>query len=224
MCADADTTPLSLKRQPWRARTLLDALERCWQAITRRHPDLPPVVITVGAGELARGRGLRLGRFSPCSWQLGDDELGEVFVGAEGLARGAEPVLATLLHEAAHGLAHQRDIRDVSRGRRYHNRRYRTLAETVGLEVAHHPQLGWSTTTLTPAAHGRYEPQLRVLEQALAGHRQRHHRTAGRSGRNLQACGCSCGRRIRASAQALAQGPILCSLCGQPFIPNPSTG
>jgi len=33
--------------------------------------------------------------------------LSEVFIAGEGLARGAEPVFATLLHEAAHGVAYQ---------------------------------------------------------------------------------------------------------------------
>jgi hypothetical protein len=44
-----------------------------------------------------------------------------------GLARGAREVLATELHEAAHGLAAARGIRDTSRQSRYHNARYRRL-------------------------------------------------------------------------------------------------
>jgi hypothetical protein len=220
----AATRQLALKRHPWRASLLLAELEECWQSIAEHHGGLPPVVITIASGELAHGRRLRLGQFSPCAWQHDGDEVAEVLIGADGLARGAEPVLATLLHEAAHGIAYQRQIAETSRGGRYHNRRYLAVAQSVGLHVAHHPQLGWSSTMLSGQARDRYRPQLSALDAALAAHRQRRSvRLARGSGRNLLGCGCRCGRRIRVSAQALAQGSIICALCGQPFVADPIT-
>lgn len=51
----------------------------------------------------------------------------EVFVGGEGLARGPADVLATLLHEAAHALAHVRGIQDTSRQGRWHNAQFKAL-------------------------------------------------------------------------------------------------
>ena len=104
------TPALTVKRQPLRSSQLLAVLEECWQQVTIVHPTLPDAVFTIGAGELASGRGLRLGRSSPCNWQRTNDQLPAVFLGAEGLARGPEPVLATVLHEA-HGLAHAAGIK-----------------------------------------------------------------------------------------------------------------
>jgi hypothetical protein len=219
--AATTSRPLTLKRQVWRASRLLAELEDAWQAIANDHGGLPPVVVTIASGELPQRRQLRLGRFSPCAWQHDGDEVAEVLIGAEGLARGAEPVLATLLHEAAHGLAYQRQIRDTSRGGRYHNRRYLEVAQSVGLQVAHHPQLGWSSTTLSNQARDRYSAQVRALDAALQAHRHRHDARAARgSGRNLLGCRCRCGRRIRVSAAALAQAPIVCERCGHAFTPD----
>lgn len=51
-------------------------------------------------------------------WQHGDQLLSGLFVGGE-LQRGNAEILATLLHEAAHGVAATRGIRDTSRQGRY---------------------------------------------------------------------------------------------------------
>jgi len=44
-------------------------------------------------------------------------------------------VLGTLLHEAAHGMAATRQIKDTSRQGRYHNRRFAELAAELGITV-----------------------------------------------------------------------------------------
>ena len=77
--------------------------------------------------------------------------LAEVFVGGEGLALGAVDVLGTLLHEATHALAHVRGVQDTSRQGRYHNRRFRDLAEEIGLDVREVPVIGWSDTHVPEA-------------------------------------------------------------------------
>ena len=56
-------------------------------------------------------------------------------MGGEGLRRGARAVLGTLLHEAAHGVATTRGIKDTSRQGRYHNRRFAELAAELGITV-----------------------------------------------------------------------------------------
>ena len=80
---------------------LVAALDGAWSAIQARHPEVPEVVITLGSG--SGPALLALGHFHPGAWQRGDSQLPELFVGGEGLARGALPVLGTLLHEAAGG-------------------------------------------------------------------------------------------------------------------------
>src|SRR6266542_565300 len=72
---------------------------------------------------------LVLGHFAAHCWQVGDDDRHELLVGGEGLRRGARDVLATMLHEAGHGLAAARNLKDTSRQGRYHNAKYKALAE-----------------------------------------------------------------------------------------------
>lgn len=87
---------------------------------------------------------LRLGHFGAERWRLGADErtVPEVFIGGEGLARGASPVLATLLHEAAHALASVRGVQETSRRGQYHNKHFRALAEELGLHVDYDQRIG----------------------------------------------------------------------------------
>ena len=206
------------------ASRLVAALEHAWTAIRRRHPDVPQVVIVVASGSDSRNRRLNLGHFAAARWQLTDQatDRAEVLVSGEGLQRGPIDVLGTLLHEAAHGLAHARKISDTSRQGRYHNRRYATLARELGLDVAHLNPIGWSATSVPESTAARYADMLAELGSALVLWR-RAERTSpagpGRS-RNPLACTCACGRRIRVARSVLELAPILCGACAQPFEPE----
>ena len=71
--------------------------------------------------------------------------------------------------------------------------------------------------TQTAAA---YAGQLEDLAAALVlWRRQEHHSGTGPRSRNLLAATCGCGRRIRVAKTTLAQAPILCGACEQPFEP-----
>jgi hypothetical protein len=85
--------------------------------------------------------------------------MAELFVGGEGLRRGAREVLGTLLHEAAHGVATTRGIKDTSRGGRYHNRRFAEL----GITVAPDGSRGGSATTLPDPTAAQYTGELAQL-------------------------------------------------------------
>jgi hypothetical protein len=77
---------------------LVGALDACWTQIRAHHPAVPAAVLITGAGTLGPGRGVWLGHFAASRWRTDEEAtLGEVFVGGEGLARGARDVLATLL-------------------------------------------------------------------------------------------------------------------------------
>ena len=146
------------------ASTLVATLERAWQSIVGHHPEVPEVVVVVAPG--SGGRDLKLGHFAAGRWEVEGNERCELLVGAEGLRYGSLDVLGTLLHEAAHGLGWTRGVVDTSRGGRYHNRRYKLLAEEVGLAVAQVGSIGWSDTTVVDATARRYRA-------TLAGHRRR---------------------------------------------------
>lgn len=197
---------------------LVTALDRTWAAIQERHPDVPGVVIALGAGS---GSGApKLGHFAAGRWQRGDTRLPELFIGGEGLGRGSRGVLGTLLHEGAHGVASVREIQDTSRQGRFHNARFRALAEELGLAVAKAGTIGWSATSVPDATAALYRGELRRLDAALVAFRHAELGN-GRGGRassnNGLAARCECGRRIRVSQTVLAAGPITCGICGSDF-------
>jgi hypothetical protein len=100
---------------------------------------------------------------------------------------------------------------------RYHNRRFRRLAEELGLQVEYHDTLGWSLTTLPERTAMVYADAIATLERALTGHREREHRRVAPGSAGSLACVCGCGRRLRVARGVLGRGPILCGVCEQPF-------
>jgi hypothetical protein len=65
-----------------------------------------------------------------------------------------------------------------------------------------------------------YASQLEDLAAALILWRRHEHRSGtGPRSRNLLAASCGCGRRIRVAKTTLAEAPILCGACAQPFAP-----
>jgi hypothetical protein len=217
--SEALAAALTLKRQHVGAAALLAALEHAWLAIRWQHPDVPVAQVVVAQGSGRRG-GVLLGHLAPDRWQTvdsgGEGELvHELLIAGEGLAMGAEEVLGTVLHEAAHALAIARQIADTSRDGRYHNARYRDLAEELGLLVQRDAQLGWSTTSLAPATRERYAPAITAIAATITRHRLPEPMLDG--ARNLHAAACACPRRIRVAPRTLRAGAITCDVCGQPF-------
>jgi hypothetical protein len=198
---------------------LVRALELAWSAIRRRHTELPDAVLIVGSGSEGRVHGLRLAHFAASRWSAGEGTLGEVFIAGEGLDRGAVHVLGTLLHEASHALGYERELQDTSRQGRYHNARFRRLAEEIGLTVEHHQRLGWSLTSVPDRTKLLYAAEIATLDRAITAHRSRELSTTEKRppSRNAAVAVCGCGRRIRIAPAVLAIGPILCGVCGQPF-------
>ncbi|MQY22667.1 hypothetical protein [Nocardia macrotermitis] len=196
---------------------LVTALEQAWAAIRSHHPEVPDVVLTVGAG--STGTDLTLGHFASYRWVRGEYEMHELFVGGEGLQRGAADVLGTLLHEAAHGLAVARDIKDTSRQGRWHNERYRELGEELGLTLTQHPKVGWSLTTMPADTRTRYRDQLHELTDALVAYRRHEpdRRSGRKSNNNGLAAQCQCGRKIRVSRTTYDVGQIICGCCRTTF-------
>lgn len=196
---------------------LVKALEQTWTAIQRRHEDVPEVVVTLASGSISRG--MKLGHFAADRWLRGEVAIHELFIGGEGLARGGVGTLGTLLHEAAHAAAAARGIQDISRQGRYHNKRFKTLAESFGLTLEHSASIGWSTTTVPDATAAAYASEIRRLDTAITAHRRAEATGPGGSTRsnNGKAAECSCGRKIRASLTVLDAGPIICGLCGSEF-------
>jgi hypothetical protein len=101
------------------------------------------------------------------------------------------------------------------------NHRYATLASELGLEVASVKPIGWSAATIPQQTASVYAGQLQELQAALVLWRRQEHRIgSGTRSRNLFACVCPCGRKLRAAKATLAEAPILCGLCQEPFEPD----
>jgi hypothetical protein len=200
---------------------LVAALEQAWADIRGFHPEVPAAVVILGAGSTGQaGKALRLGHFAALRWHHHDGRLPEVFIGGEGLQRGPVEVLGTLLHEAAHGLADVRGIKDTSRQGRWHNTRFKHLAEELGITVTKDPRIGWSPTAVSESTQRRYAATLTQLGAALRLYRAPEPNNNGRGKTSPPPCVCGCGRRIRVAPSVLAAGPITCGICGADFQPD----
>jgi hypothetical protein len=198
---------------------ILAVLEDTWQAIRVSHPEIPLVVIIVASG--TDGKQARYGHHAPGRWHVNHEERTEIMISGEGLRRDARDVLGTLLHEAAHALAAARGIKDTSRQGRYHNTKFKTLAEELGINLTFDPAIGWSITTVPDRTAEAYADQMAALHAAMTLWRTDEMLApAQRRNTNLIAAICPCGRSIRAAASTLAEAPIICTACGEPFTPK----
>jgi hypothetical protein len=251
--------------------SLITALEATWATIRTRSPDLPEVVFITGTGlrhASATSVDAKWGHFGAQRWVAGHpqpiatptpeagqggklhvraDRKPELFVAGECFAEGAEHTLTTILHEAAHALAHVRQVKDTSRQGKYHNRRYLELAAELGLALpAHakaHPVNGFSEVQLTDQAREGYADTIATLDEAitlhldtfrrlgLAGTGQADPSTEGEDqgdgeaegggektfNRSKLVCDCYPERSIRISPRQAERGPILCLICDREF-------
>jgi hypothetical protein len=143
--------------------------------------------------------------------------LSEVLITADGLAGSATDVMETLVHEAAHAIAFQRGIKDTSRQGRYHNRRFKTIAEEIGLDVGRDPDRGWSVTALSGPTAALYRDACRELAVALHVVGQRELQSAPRAlrqGHIRVALVCECGPRQRGGRTASTVCGAICGACG----------
>jgi hypothetical protein len=202
---------------------VIQALEYTWIAIRKHHDEIPHAVVVVASG--SEGRRKVWGHHATCRWHHDGEDLTEIMVSGEGLQRGPEPVLATMLHEGAHALADARSIQDTSRQGRYHNARFKALAIELGITVEKDSTIGWSVTTLGELGATRYAKQLAAIEKSLTLYRNgsmlptvRGTGGARRSSNYVPAvCSCEPQRVIRLAPSSFELAPVLCGLCEEPF-------
>ena len=159
------------------ASKILKVLEDIWLEIRRWNPEIPPVVIIIASGTDSKHP--RWGHHAPDRWNVAGEQYTEIMISGEGLRRSPRDVLATLLHEAAHALAHARGLKDTSRQGRYHNKHFKNCAEEARpdrhprrphrlVRHHHHPRHRAGLRTPAPGPHRSHD--------ALAA-RRNHHRT-----------------------------------------------
>ena len=210
--------------EPFTVAGLLAALETAWAAIRAEHPDVPAAVLIVGSGSPAKpNAAMKWGHFASLRWQHGDTQLPEVLISGEGLKRSPHEVMVTLLHEATHGLADARGVQDTSRQGRWHNKNFAKLAAELGLSASKDDKLGYSPCTLTAESETHYAATIATLGRALNAYRHPEVFGDGKkrtNNNNGVACECECPRKIRLSEKAFEEGPIVCAVCEQAFLPE----
>lgn len=102
---------------------------------------LPVPIITVQS---------KPGSYGHCTtakvWRRADGGAYELNIAAEVLNYPIEETLDTMLHEMVHLYCREHGIHEVSRGGKYHNRRFKAEAERRGLTCVPCGQYGWNTT------------------------------------------------------------------------------
>jgi hypothetical protein len=196
---------------------LLVTCEKVWKRLQEYNSDIPDVVIVIGSG--GRRASSLLGHFAKNSWGDVDEEIHEVLIVAESLNRGADEIFNTLIHEAVHGIAHVRGIKDVSNKR--HNRRFAILAEELGLEppLSPHPTLGFSDVKLSDGLKEFFAEEIGWIEDELKLCRKLNLKPK-ETKKTTWVANCQCDRKIRLPKKTISDPEelnIVCSDCGSEF-------
>ena len=158
----------------------------------------------------------RKGHFTPFTpWATDGEQFNEIAFNLEHFTT-PEELLSTLLHEVAHSLNHANGIEDCS-SNQYHNAKFKTQAEALGLKTIEVKGKGHASTELTELGAKRWKKALAILAGAfdlvaLGG------ATAKPKGRNtnLLKATCPCEQVIRASRGVIEAG-VSCDMCGGRF-------
>ena len=182
---------------------LITACENAWQHIQREHPEVPDAVITVASGG-ARAK-ILYGHFAKEIWvdQADDGEIRtvhEVLLVAENLDRGADEVFNTLIHEAVHGLAYTRKIKECTG--KIHNKRFLRLAEEMGLEGPERRSLtlGYSEVTVPESTRYIYRNTIAEINESLKVFRKLKLKLKDTKKTTWKA-ECDCGRSFKVGKQ-----------------------
>ena len=129
-------------KQTTKMSRAVSQLEHIYNALNTDFFDgeLPVPIITVQS---------KPGTYGHCTtakvWQRKDGGAYELNIAAEVLNYPIEETLDTMLHEMVHLYCREHGIKEVSRGGKYHNGRFKAEAERRGLECFQTGKYGWNT-------------------------------------------------------------------------------
>lgn len=155
------------------------------------------------------------GHFTPWkSWESAEGgKFCEINLGAEALDRPIVSTIATLVHEMVHQWCYEHDVKDTSRGGRYHNKSFKVEAEKRGLEISYDKRIGWSVTRpgealLVMQRQGAFEGC--EMELHRLGARMNGGGAQGKAKSSTRKYVCpSCGMSVRATKEV----NVLCGGC-----------
>jgi hypothetical protein len=188
--------------------TLTMALEKAHQLI-KEETGAPSVTILV-----TRNLKGRKGHFTPFTpWATNEGQsFNEIAFNLEHFATGEE-LLTTLIHEVAHSLNFKNEIKDVS-ANQYHNAKFKSQAEELGLKTDKDKKGSVITTGLTELGLKRWAKALKILTDALAltATGEGAQKPKGRNTNLIKAECADCGNIIRLSQTVLDSG-VMCMPC-----------
>lgn len=191
--------------------TLTVALEKAHQLI-KEETGAPSVTILV-----TRNLKGRKGHFTPFTpWASNEGQsFNEIAFNLEHFSTGKE-LLSTLLHEVAHSLNFKNGIQDCS-ANQYHNGKFKSQAEALGLKTLEVKGKGHASTELTEFGAKRWAKALKIISDALAltATGEGSQKPKGRN-TNLIKAECACGNVIRLSRTVLEIG-VTCNACKMGF-------
>lgn len=121
---------------------VVGTLEKMFRALNedKFSGELPMPIITVQS---------RPGTWGSCSvnpiWNGKEGKQYEMNFAAEAINGPVEEIIDTLVHEMVHLYCRLNGIQEVSRGGKYHNKKFKALAEEKGCIVVEEGQYGWNT-------------------------------------------------------------------------------
>lgn len=121
-------------------------LEQAFMVLNRVYfnAGLPQAVITIQSSQRSYGY-ITVRKV----WKDSLNSYHEINISAEYLNRPTENIISTLLHEMCHLYAMENHIKDTSNNGRYHNRKFKEIAEARDLKISHAQYIGWSVTEPT---------------------------------------------------------------------------
>jgi hypothetical protein len=205
-----------------RGSTATKCLEEAWTQLRALIPSLPRAVIVLLDAQRRRSR---RGHFAPSIWKTSGDGSNSHEIGVSPRLFGdPEELLATLLHEAAHPVSHERRVPDCT-GAYYHLTEFRDTCKRLGLGCRfRNSRYGWNLTSWPENGNipSRYAPIIEHLKASMprgAGELQGgkpRGKPLPKPGRvRLQ---CRCPRSCYASLSVAARGGISCTICGAEFV------
>lgn len=166
---------------------MLEAVNAIVTKARKLHGGIPETVVVLGASGATRS-GQKHGHYAPRSWgsrslaeghggnsdagsETSREVYGEILLAGESLERGAVGTLGTILHELVHAYCDANDIKDTSNGQRYHNTKFKDVAEEFGLSIDKGETVGWSITTVPETTQLQYAEELLALDNSINVHR-----------------------------------------------------
>lgn len=146
----------------------VQAIETAYRAIQRKYAGTPDATIVVKRDQHAWGHTTVAKTWAPSAADADTDASHfEIMISGENLRRGAEFVVATLLHESSHAYNLAAGVLDTDMNGR-HNRKFADEAERRGLAVTQVGWHGWTGTTLPEKRDAFVTRLIATVQRGLA--------------------------------------------------------